>query len=480
MATKLTGPLSGERESFISCRNSQGAEVRATPVRLTRFTVVLEVYNPFSIVQISEVLSEFRITMNDRLVYSGRAVVSNIVNTGIMVLCEATLDDSWLDVDMFSPVTHPGRLRAEFEGFLQEWQKIHTVTPGFKVVVADMQTVLADLRRWLEQVELGIRSTPGGNRAQLERDVINDLSPPILKVINELFYRFEIIAGAIDLALQPMHRSYIKRQLHQLLLCAPFPYRTFQKPLGYAGDYEMVNMILRDPLEGGSLFAKMVNLYFLNGDAAVAHRNRIKYLIQILGQEARRVGAEGRPLKILNLGCGPAGEVQHLLAHDEIVHQMDFTLLDFNDETLGYTRCLLEELKQRHRRRTPLQFVKKSVHQMLKEGSRPEPGQPRYDFVYCAGLFDYLSDRICQRLTAIFYEMLAPGGLLVVTNVDTARPFAQTMEYLLEWHLNYRNRENMRRLLPPTAPAGAWQVVADPTEVNLFLEVRKESGPWPR
>ena len=76
--------------------------------------------------------------------------------------------------------------------------------------------------------------------------------------------------------------------------------------------------------------------------------------------------------------------------------------------------------------------------------------------------------------------MLAPGGLLVVTNVDTARPFAQTMEYLLEWHLNYRNRENMRRLLPPTAPAGGWQVVADPTEVNLFLEVRKESGPWPR
>lgn len=473
MATKLTGPLSGERESFISCRNSQGAEVRATPVRLTRFTAVLEVYNPFSIVQISEVLSEFRITMNDRLVYSGRAVVSNIVNTGIMVLCEATLDDSWLDVDMFSPSAHPGRLRDEFGEFLQEWQKIHSVTPGFKVVVADMQTLLADLRRWMEQVELGVRSSPGGNRTLLERDVITDLSQPVLTVIDELFGRFESIAGSLDPALQPMHRNYIKRQLHPLVLCAPFAYRTFQKPLGYAGDYEMVNMILRDPFEGGSLFAKTVNLYFLNSAPALAHRNRIKYLVQVLSAEARRTAAEGRPVRILNLGCGPAGEIQQLLATDPVVDQMDFTLMDFNDETLDFARHRLETLKAQHGRRTPLQFVKKSVHQVLKEGSRPEPGQPRYDLIYCAGLFDYLSDRICQRLMTIFYEMLAPGGLLVATNVDPSNPSRNGMEFILDWHLVYRDREQLKLLHPSGVPDENIVTRADETGVNIYLEVRR-------
>ena len=49
-----------------------------------------------------------------------------------------------------------------------------------------------------------------------------------------------------------------------LLLSSPFLYRAYQKPLGYAGDYEMVNMIARDPYEGGSLFAKVVNLWFLS------------------------------------------------------------------------------------------------------------------------------------------------------------------------------------------------------------------------
>jgi extracellular factor (EF) 3-hydroxypalmitic acid methyl ester biosynthesis protein len=36
----------GERLSFIICRNSQGVEVRGTLHRLTRYLGVFEVYNP--------------------------------------------------------------------------------------------------------------------------------------------------------------------------------------------------------------------------------------------------------------------------------------------------------------------------------------------------------------------------------------------------------------------------------------------------
>ncbi|KAB2654330.1 MAG: hypothetical protein DVB31_16895, partial [Verrucomicrobia bacterium] len=180
MSNKLPIPVFSERETYISCRNSQGGEIRATPVRLTRFAVVFEVYNPYSILQLSEVLSEFRITMGDRCVFAGRAVVSNLVNTGIMLLCEATLDESWLDVDLFSPITQPLRLQAEFDAFMSEWRKTRAVIPEFKVAVSDFQMLLMDLRRWLDQVELGVRSEPVGVRSEMERGVLGELEGRIL------------------------------------------------------------------------------------------------------------------------------------------------------------------------------------------------------------------------------------------------------------------------------------------------------------
>ena len=100
---------------------------------------------------------------------------------------------------------------------------------------------------------------------------------------------------------------------------------------------------------------------------------------------------------------------------------------------------ILDDLLKRFGRRTKVDMIKKSVHQVLKDAPKVGEHIETYDVIYCAGLFDYLSDRICKRLMNIFYDILAPGGLLVATNVDTSNPSRQTMEQVLEWHLIYRN-----------------------------------------
>ena len=462
-----------ERDISISCRNSQGAEIQATPVRLNRFAAVFEVYNPYSILQLSEVLLDFRIRIGDRLIYSGRAVVSNLVNAGIMLVCEAALEESWLDVDLFAPLAAPNQLRDDLTGFLREATKIHQVSADFKIVVADMHSMFTDLRRWLEQVELGLRSLPNSELSRREQEIIAEIGPPVAPAFNELFERFEGIAAAVDISAQAMHRTYLRRLLHPLVLCAPFAYRTFQKPLGYAGDYLMVNMILTRALEGSSLFAKAVHAWFLTQAPAEAHRNRIAFLHRRLLAEAQRVTAAGRRLRVFNLGCGPAGEIQQFLREDPIGNEADLTLVDFNEETLQFAREKLEGLRTAHGRSTGLNFQLKSVHQILKESGRPNPQAPQYDLVYCAGLFDYLSDRICQRLVNIFYDLLAPGGLLIVTNVDASNPARNGMEFLLEWHLIHRNQDQLKRLHPLAAPPDAVTTEADVTGVNIYLEVRK-------
>ena len=469
---KLLGRSAGERDSIIVGRTSQGYEIRATPLRITRHVVAFEVYNPYSILQLSEVLKEFKIIVNDRLIYSGRATVSSLVNTGIMVVCEATLAEDWLDVDLFTLITEPKKLQADFSEFLKEWERIHSILPEYKVVLSDMQNYFIDLRRWLEQVEFGIRSSPSREGSQVEREVIEELVPSVLPSMNSLFGRFEEVAEKVGPDLLPFHRTYAKRQLHPLVLCSPFAYRTYHKPLGYAGDYEMVNMILRDPLEGSSLFAKSVNLWFLTQAPAAAHRNRIQYLTNRLVDETRQRQSRQQPMRIFDLGCGPAWEIQQFLSRDMISNYASFTLLDFNDETLDHAGSVLGDLKSRFSRTTKIDLMKKSVHQFLKEEAKPGLSA-RYDFIYCAGIFDYLSDRICKRLMNIFYSMLEPGGLLIGTNVDASNPSRNGMEYLLEWHLTYRSGEQLKALIPDQAPQGSAHLMSDETGVNHYLEVRK-------
>jgi extracellular factor (EF) 3-hydroxypalmitic acid methyl ester biosynthesis protein len=466
---------SAPKQSVVLCRTNQGIEISAGVLRLTRHLVVFEIINPVVVLQLSEVLGDFKILLDDRAVYSGRAVITSLVHTGTRLICEATLDEACLDARALCVVTEPGQLRAGFEEFIRDWGKSYRILPEFKVLLADMQSYLSDLRLWLEQVELGVRSAPTGDRLELERQVLTELHKPMVPSLNGLFEKFEVVAARVEPDDKPAHRVFVRRQIHPLVFSAPFAYRTFHKPLGYAGDYEMVNMILRDPFEGGSLFAKALNSWFISQPPAEAHRNRISYLTQKLVLETARVAAQGRTARVFNLGCGPAGEVQRFLAEQDISNQADLTLLDFNNETLAYTTGVLQELKLRHHRSTRINLVKKSVGQILKGRGRSTATAPeaKYDFVYCAGLFDYLADQHCKQLMNIFYDMLAPGGLLVATNVDASNPIQEMLDYVLDWNLIYRKGAQLQALAPNDAHPDEVNVCADVTGVNIYLEVRK-------
>jgi extracellular factor (EF) 3-hydroxypalmitic acid methyl ester biosynthesis protein len=67
--------------------------------------------------------------------------------------------------------------------------------------------------------------------------------------------------------------------------------------------------------------------------------------------------------------------------------------------------------------------------------------------------------------------------LLVATNVSDAmndsRPFRHSMEYILDWHLIYRNGPEIGAFAPGAAPPDGCSVVAEDTSVNMFIEVRK-------
>ncbi|HYG24846.1 MAG TPA: class I SAM-dependent methyltransferase [Verrucomicrobiae bacterium] len=472
--------LTDPEKTVVAGHTTQGSGINARLLRVTRQTAALEFENPATLPRVSEVLQDFRIVVSDRTVYSGRAVVRNIVNTGVTAVSEVALDEKgWVDVTFSPSMLQTGELKAKFQQFVMEWQNTFRVAPEFKVMVADAESYLSELRLWLEQVELEIRSSPSADRTLLERQVVDEIAPAVIKSIDVFVDRFESLVTEMKPEDHPVHREYLRRQLHSLLLSSPFAYRAYHKPLGYAGDYEMVSMMLREPYEGSTLFAKTLNVWLLGQSPALAHRNRVVYLHRKLIEEKLRLERSGRPARVFNLGCGPAEEVQQILRNDRMNTGWQFNLLDFNEETLQSFSQALAALKGKYPNGFPVHLVKKSVQQLLKESVKAVTRRPedRYDVVYCAGLFDYLPDPTCKRLMNIMYDMLAPGGLLMATNVtdvmNSTRPFRYSMEYMLDWYLIYRDRDAFARVAPDEAPADSVSIIAESTGVNVFMEVRK-------
>ncbi len=461
-------------ECLVTCQTGQGTEVRASLIHLTRYLAVCEIYNAELALCTSEVLADFKILLNGRAVYSGRAVVGSVVNTGLILVCQMTLDEhSWKDVELVPGASGKEKLRGDFNEFIGKWQKLYLVSRDYKVVVADIQSFLTDLRLWLDQVELNIRASPAANRAELELEIAQELRDSVIPPVNSLFERFEEVSEQIEEELRPAHRAFGQRQLHPLILCAPFIYRTYSKPLGYAGDYEMMNMIIRNGYEGASLYAKLVNAYLLDQGPAHAVRNRVDYLEARIIDETARVCRAGRRANIYNVACGPAREVERFLEGHPLADGAHFRLLDFSEETLSCASSRVNEAKRKHQRNTSFEMVKTSVQSLLKAQSKAAPQEQKYDLIYSSGLYDYLNDQICKGLNTFLYEQLRPGGLLVLGNFAPCTSIRNLMEHLLEWFLIYRDARKMMSLIPAQASPEHCVVRAESTGSNIFCEIRK-------
>ena len=455
-------------QTLVTFRNSQGEVARGTLLKIDRSTMVFEVYNPYSIVQLSEVLQELAIRRGERKIYEGRAVVNNLVNTGLMLIVSVTLVDPWKD--LAGILESPGEIRQEAERFVADWGTSNILRTGYQLIVGEIQSFFSDLSRWLEQVDVGTSDTALDNEQGLNDEYFQELLEPVAEQTNKLFLRFEEEAEAVTNEEIFQHKAYIQRCLHPLIMRAPFPYRAFFKPLGYAGDYETVNMMLRDPRTGPTTYAEVINsLYLLTGPAQ-AHRNRIIVLTDLLNREAVRAKEKGNQFQVLNVGCGPAAELQKFIEQADTV-DCRFTLVDFNRETLNYTKEKIEQLQGGGSKDVQVDYQQLSVHALLKGASKNNQQQQmdHYDLIYCAGLFDYFSDKVCSRLLKLFYQWLKPdGGTILVTNVHPRNSSSYMMEHLLEWYLVYRDEPDMVRLFPGV---GKQRTFVDETGINVFLEI---------
>jgi extracellular factor (EF) 3-hydroxypalmitic acid methyl ester biosynthesis protein len=458
-------------ENEVSFQTMDGKESHACLARLSRHVVTFEADDFAATLRTSEVLANFKITAGGRVIYFGRAVVSNVLHTGDSLLCEAKLDDLGAETAYFLPETGSDEnLLPAYEFFFQAWQNNYQISSEFKVLVADVESYLTNVRQWLEQLEFGLKAS--GEQAAQERAVLETVAPKIIAAFNGQHQRFEEIISSLPQETRGAHQDFVRRHWHKLFLGSPFGHRTFHKPIGYAGDYEMMNMIYRNRPEGRSLYEKLIHLLLVSQWPAKSVRNRIAHLGENILNETARVARAGRNARILNVGCGPAREIQDFLRATQLSNQADFMLIDFNEETLLHAGRNLVEAKREFARRTEIRTEQISVYELLKRTQRRSADAEKFDLIYCAGLFDYLAPDTCRALLELWHNSLAPGGLMLVANMTDTKPFRHFIEFILDWQLIYRNSQEILSLVPESGRETT-RVIAEPTSVNLFLHARK-------
>src|ERR1700722_17078557 len=164
-------------ENEIACQTADGAELCA---------------NLATTLRTSEVLNNFKITAGNRIVYFGRAVVSNVIHSGESLLCEAKLDDLGSDTAYFLPAPGFGdNLLESYNSFFQAWQKNYRISNEFKVLVADVQSYLTGVRHWLEELEFSLKEH--NDKSAQERAILDAVAPKIIATFNGRHERFEEI-----------------------------------------------------------------------------------------------------------------------------------------------------------------------------------------------------------------------------------------------------------------------------------------------
>jgi SAM-dependent methyltransferase len=214
----------------------------------------------------------------------------------------------------------------------------------------------------------------------------------------------------------------------------PFIGRCFAKPRGYAGDAVMLDFIYHHPdsrpyLDRATARGRAATGFSTNTPAPRAVRNRA----WLLATEIDAVCARNPQAEILSIACGHLRESQHSRALQSHTFGR-FVALDQDEDSLNVVRAATASLG--------IEAKPLAVKDVIARGKR----LGRFDFIYAAGLYDYLNDKIAARLLQSLHGLLKEGGKLWVANFLPEIPDRAFMESFMDWWLIYRTPEDMMRL----------------------------------
>ncbi|MBP9208321.1 MAG: hypothetical protein KBG28_30405 [Kofleriaceae bacterium] len=343
----------------------------------------------------------------------------------------------------------------------------------FRAGLADVVQLLHEAARAFEELErTGVATDVrlDGDEQVLFAEIYELWRPRYHAALAGLYQ----LAQAMPADTKALAEQVAHQVIYPLIEGCPMHRRSYEKPLGYAGDYQLMRMCFNERSSAPALFDRYLSYVAQRypGVQAVIHRELT------LRQAAREVVARG-PLNVVSLASGPAIELQRVVADLPAGTEVRLTLIDQDEEALAYSHRALIALAASRGINLDLRAMHISIRQILKPKDAEEARAVEAAFedaalIYSAGLLDYLPTPVAGNLFRTLYARLAPGGRLMIGNLQADPATTFLIGHVLSWHLVYRDEEAMRRFAEPLRPAPlSVGIVPDATGVCLFLDLRR-------
>ena len=344
----------------------------------------------------------------------------------------------------------------------------------FKDFVADAVYDLAVHKRFFDDLDRAIASEPP--------HVAEAARAAILATEGRRFFRFfdAHLAGLAELTRaytreeHERHGFYLRRMVWPYILGSSFMKRTNLKPRGYAGDAEMMQAIYENRYEGRYLFNQLLHKHPVEHPAAQAVRNRRRMIPAVLREVlARFPDTPPHGFRILSVACGPAWELQDLFLSADDSERFHCTLLDQDPEALSMAVDGIRRTEAARGIRISVECVSESVRTMLRARDLGERFG-RHHFVYSMGLFDYLTTPVARAVLSRLWELVLPGGTLLVGNFHVGCASRTYLDYWCDWSLFYRTEEAFLELAKGLEGARV-ELVFEETRSQMFLRIQRAS-----
>ncbi|HVW27319.1 MAG TPA: hypothetical protein VHC69_18270 [Polyangiaceae bacterium] len=269
-------------------------------------------------------------------------------------------------------------------------------------------------------------------------------------------------------------KEYAHRHLHEALMQAPWMRRALEKPLGYPGDYELMNGLYGNHFSGNTLFAKALNLGLVSTPAGGAVRARKDLIKQRLSLLLDSSTVENRPLRILSIAAGPAQEVYELIDEREhLSRPLEVVLFDQDKRALAFSYSRLKRVvSARFPKAVKITYLHDSIKRLLRDETIFS-GFGEFDAIFSCGLFDYLQTPTAVSLARSFYANVAPGGTVYIGNMTPENPSRWFMELHLDWFLIYRERAELEAFAQKGAPTAKIAILEEATGINPFVTLTR-------